>query len=123
MFRYPSKSLFDFFIDEMKVKYDETDFLGRNPFLVNVQKHCSRQTFFAATKSLLDKGIRFDLPDSMDRTPFLIYYENQNMLLANILLDMGANICQMDKGGLFALKYALIRRQDSEITRLTDRGA
>lgn len=45
------------------------------------------------------------------------------MLLANHLLDMGASINQMDNGGLFALKYALIRRQDSEITRLTERGA
>lgn len=29
----------------------------------------------------------------------------------------------MDKGGLFALKYALIRRQDDEIKRLVNRGA
>ena len=83
----------------------------------------SRQTFFKATEKLLNKGIRFDLADSNDRTPFLIFYEKKNMLLADHMLDMGASINQMDNGGLFALKYALIRRQDSEITRLTERGA
>lgn len=29
----------------------------------------------------------------------------------------------MDLGGLFALKYALIRRQDDEINRLVSKGA
>lgn len=45
------------------------------------------------------------------------------MLLANRILDLGANINQMDKGGLFALKYALIRREDDEIRRLVTSGA
>lgn len=72
---------------------------------------------------LLSLGVKFDTADKNGRTAFLIYYEKQNMNSANKLLDRGANICQMDNAGLFALKYALIRRQDSEITRLVERGA
>jgi len=74
-------------------------------------------------EKLLERKVRFDLADTNGRTPFLIYYENHNMPLANRLLDEGANIKQMDQGGLFALKYALIRRQDDEIRRLVARGA
>jgi ankyrin repeat protein len=72
----------------------------------------SRQTFFKATEKLLNKGIRFDLADSNDRTPFLIFYEKKNMLLADHMLDMGASINQMDKDGMFALKYALNLKVD-----------
>ena len=39
------------------------------------------------------------------------------------MLDMGANICQMDDTGLYALKYALIRRNNEEVSRLIERGA
>lgn len=35
--------------------------------------------------------------------------------MANKLLEQGAKINQMDSEGLFALKYALIRRSNSEI--------
>lgn len=52
------------------------------------------------------------MPDCMGKTPFLMFYEHQNKPLADRMLDLGANINQMDKGGLFALKYALIRRED-----------
>lgn len=41
---------------------------------------------------LLNMKVRFDIVDSRGRTPFLIYYENRNMSLANKLLDQGANI-------------------------------
>jgi ankyrin repeat protein len=43
--------------------------------------------------------------------------------MANQLLDLGANVNQMDVSGLFALKYALIRRQNASIQKLLDRGA
>ena len=74
-------------------------------------------------QDLLSKNIRYDLADAKGRTPFLIYYENSNLQMANQLLDKGANINAMDQGGLFALKYALIRRSDSELQRLCGRGA
>lgn len=54
--------------------------------------------------------VRFDLADLNARTPFLIYYEHSNFQMAYHLLQLGANILQMDNAGLFALKYALIRR-------------
>lgn len=59
----------------------------------------------------------------MGKTPFLMFYEHQNKPLADRMLDLGANINQMDKGGLFALKYALIRREDEEIRKLVAAGA
>jgi ankyrin repeat protein len=102
--------VFEFLVDKLNLAVDETDFMGRNPFMINVAAYPSRQTFGNTVEKLLQKGIRFDLADSNNRTPFLIYYENHNSALANKLLDMGANINQMDQGGLFALKYALIRR-------------
>lgn len=37
-------------------------------------------------------NVKFDLSDSKGRTPFLIYYEHNNFVLANKLLDQGANI-------------------------------
>jgi len=37
-------------------------------------------------QKLLDMNVRFDLSDSKGRTPFLIYYENRNKVLANKML-------------------------------------
>lgn len=68
-------------------------------------------------------NVKFDLSDAKGRTPFLIYYEHSNLLMANKLLEKGAKINQMDSEGLFALKYALIRRNNAEITRLVELGA
>ena len=39
------------------------------------------------------------------------------------MLDLGANVNQMDKSGLFALKYDLIRRNMVGITNLLEKGA
>jgi len=39
------------------------------------------------------------------------------------MLERGANVNQIDVSGLFALKYALIRRQDKEILKLIEHGA
>jgi hypothetical protein len=43
-------------------------------------------------EKLLEKNVRFDLADLNGRTPFLTFYENSNFVLANRLLDKGANI-------------------------------
>ena len=90
--RYPNLSVFEFLLDSLKVKYDDTDFMGRNPFMLNVQIHHSRPAFFPAVEKLLQKGIKFDLADSSNRTPFLIFYDKSNVNSANRMLDMGANI-------------------------------
>ena len=76
-----------------------------------------------AFDKLLDMEIRIDYPDRKGRTPFLNFYEQQNFEISYQMLDMGANVNQMDIGGLFALKYALIRRQNNKIQELLDRGA
>ncbi len=39
------------------------------------------------------------------------------------MVDLGANVNQIDVSGMFGLKYALIRRQNSEIEKLISRGA
>ena len=36
LFRYPCEEVYDYLIDKLKVSYDNSDFLGRNPFMVNV---------------------------------------------------------------------------------------
>jgi len=35
LFRYPSGALYSFLADELHVAVDETDFMGRNPFIIN----------------------------------------------------------------------------------------
>lgn len=57
--------------------------------------------------------MRIDLPDLKGRTPFLNLYSLNNKLdiaRAENLLQLGAKVNQIDASGLFALKYALIRR-------------
>ncbi len=66
--------------------------------------------FKASFDKLLDLNVRVDYPDIKGRTPFLNYYDHQAFELSYTLLDLGANVNQMDQSGLFALKYALIRR-------------
>jgi len=61
-------------------------------------------------KSFLKADVRIDYPNRKGRTPFLNFYEKQNFELSSQMLDLGANVNQMDNSGLFALKYALIRR-------------
>lgn len=66
--------------------------------------------FKHAFDKLIDIEVRIDYPDNKGRTPFLNYYDQQNFELAYTMIIMGANVNQMDTSGLFALKYALIRR-------------
>ena len=62
--------------------------------------------------------VKFDLADQNGKTPFLTYYEHSNYDLAYKLLQSGANIMKMDNNGQFALKYALIRKENTEIQKL-----
>ena len=59
--------------------------------------------------------VRIDYPDIKGRTPFLNLYERQNLLDAYRMLDLGANVNQIDTSGLYAMKYALIRRSNPEL--------
>lgn len=121
--RHCSKTFFDFLVNNLHIPVDEVDFQGRNPFMLAVLSNPNQQHISESMQKLLDMNVRFDLSDSKGRTPFLIYYENRNILMANKMLNQGANIKQMDEGGLFALKYALIRRENEEISRLVGLGA
>ena len=91
--RYPSLAMYEFLVEKLGLAADDTDFLGRNPFMLNVSLFPNRVPLFTSLEKLLERGVRFDLPDSNGRTPFLIFYEKQNMESANRLLDKGANIC------------------------------
>jgi ankyrin repeat protein len=72
----------------------------------------------------LDKKVRVDLQDIDGRTPFLNLYSNKYVKLSKEFLNLGANVNQIDKAGLYALKYAMIRRDQDEINCLVkDYGA
>jgi len=63
------------------------------------------------------------LPNEANETPFLKCYNAQLGELAELLRTKGAKIDTMSKSGVFALKIALIRREEEEIKRLTGLGA
>jgi ankyrin repeat protein len=66
-------------------------------------------------KNFLKADVRIDYPNIKGRTAFLNFYEKSNFDLANQMLELSANVNQMDNSGLFAMKYALIRRQNAAI--------
>jgi ankyrin repeat protein len=72
---------------------------------------------------LLSLEVNFDLSDNTGSTPLLLYYSVKNSENANDLLQRGADINQIDKGGLTVLTYATIRRDNDEIERLVKAGA
>ena len=92
LFRNPSNALYEFLVEKLGIAIDETDILGRNPFLMNTLLFSTRTTFFPQMEKLLQRNVRFDLPDKNGRTPFLIFYEKYNMDLADQLITKGANI-------------------------------
>ena len=66
------------------------------------------------------------MPDDDNQTPFLRLYaekSDSNQQNAKKLLELGANIKQMSRQGMFALKIALVRRQEKEIEYLVGKGA
>ena len=113
--RNPNIELLKFLAVHLELDFDSTDYLGRNPFLLNATLR-STQPFDASMKFLLEAQVNVDKPDKRGRTPLLIYYEAKNMANSTVLMDHhSVNINHMDKAGLFVLKYALIRRSSSEI--------
>ena len=67
---------------------------------------------------ILSLNVRFDIADEKARTPFLNYYGSEQFTEAERFLQLGANVNQMDASGLYALKYALIRRSNPEVEKL-----
>ena len=72
---------------------------------------------------LLERNVNFDYPDEANQTPYLKLYNSRLDAIAETLRERGANINQMSRAGVFVLKIALIRRDDSEIKRLVSHGA
>ena len=58
------------------------------------------------------------MEDNKQRTPFLNLYGDSNFVHSKKLLDLGARVNQIDASGLYALKYALIRRDGPQIDEL-----
>lgn len=106
---------------EMKINPDDVDLNKRTPLNLCSLKFVNQvETAHETTlmEGLLSKKVRFDLPDVNGRTPFLNFYEHQKYARANEFLQLGANVNQMDKTGFYALKYAMIRRDGSQIEEL-----
>ena len=108
---HPQKSLFDF-IFSLGVNPDQPDYDEVTPFnlMSNTAFDSLKESNNHMLKSFLKADVRIDYPNRKGRTPFLNFYEKQNFELSTQMLDLGANVNQMDNSGLFALKYALIRR-------------
>ena len=69
----PSKTLFEFLSEELKINPDSIDYQGRNPFLIGCTSNINKDIGSCMTK-LLEMNVRFDLADSNNRTAFLHYY-------------------------------------------------
>lgn len=105
------------------VNYDLPDQKNQTPFNLystRFQNEDSviRQNQIQFSKALVERKIQFDLPDHKGRTAFLNYFGNSRIKSAIRLLDMGASVNQIDASGLYALKYALIRRDGKQIDML-----
>lgn len=112
---------------DLKVNPDQQDHRQITPF--NLASTTAAIDYIdpqnnSLTTRLITLGVRLDLPDTKGRTPFLNYYGASRLDKAEQMLGLGANVNQIDASGLFALKYALIRRSDPEIEKLvTKHGA
>ena len=120
----PQKSMLEFIVS-LGINADQADYDEVTPFnlMSNQAFNPLDENHQNMLKNFLELDVRVDFPNRKGRTPFLNFYEKQNFELANKMLDLGANVNQMDNSGLFALKYALIRRQNPSIQKLLERGA
>ena len=116
----PHSRLVDLLVD-LKVNPDQQDRLLITP--INLASTSAPVEYVdprndAVTTRLITLGVNTDLPDAKGRTPFLNYYGNSRFVEAERMLSLGANVNQMDASGLYALKYALIRRNNQAIEKL-----
>lgn len=120
----PQKTMFDFILS-LGINPDQPDYDEVTPFNLMSQNAISTidPNHTHMLQAFLKSEVRIDFPNRKGRTAFLNFYEKQNFDLAYKMLDLGANVNQMDASGLFALKYALIRRQNPSIQKLLDLGA
>ena len=119
----PHPRLLDLLVD-LKVHPDKQDRRLITPF--NLASTTAAIDFVdprlsGLTTRLITLGVRPDLPDAKGRTPFLNYYSGSRLEEAERMVGLGANVNQQDASGLFALKYALLRRSGPEIEKLVTR--
>jgi ankyrin repeat protein len=114
---YPNSKLLDL-LQNLKVNPDEQDFKKLTPF--NIISSNLRTTMLEPTmdRFISSFKVRIDLPDEKGRTAFLNFYQASQIDHAYKLLQLGANVNQIDSSGFFALKYAMVRRNDNEINKL-----
>lgn len=120
----PVQSMVDYLVS-LNINSDIPDYDEMTPFNLlstGIVNYLDIAHSFIVDK-FLKLDVRIDYPNRKGRTPFLNFYEKQNFELAYKMIDLGANVNQMDTSGLFALKYALIRRQNNSIQKLLDLGA
>ena len=67
--------------------------------------------------------MKIDQPNEANETPFLRMYNERLHEIAEFLREKGANLNHVSKSGIFALKIALMRRDNNEIKRLHSLGA
>ena len=109
-------------LESHKIYADQFDHKGMTPFNLLSTKHVNvdhaTTTHAQMIKHLLAQKVRVDQADQKGRTPFLNYFADSRIEQAELMLTLGANVNQMDVTGLFALKYALIRRSEEQIHNL-----
>ena len=123
--RDPNLWIVQYFLNELKLNHDEPDYRDRTPFSMGIDFQIARmeKKLDPAVNLLMAQGARIDHPDEANQTPYLKLYNSRLDDIAETLRQKGANINQMSKSGVFALKIALIRREDAEIKRLHSVGA
>jgi ankyrin repeat protein len=107
--KLPHPTMLKYLID-LQIDVDEPDYDGVTPFNALSKVNAGIAFFNETYNTLLLKDVRIDFPDLKGRTPFLNFYEQSDNIHAYKMLDLGANVNQMDTSGMFALKFALIRR-------------
>ena len=110
---------------DMGVERDGLDYQKRSPFFIGIDQHIAagKDELPKSLQKLMDEGVNIDCADQANQTPFLKLYNARLQNAAEQLRLKGANVNQMSKSGIFALKIALVRRDDAEIKRLVEHGA
>lgn len=125
-----TRVVFDYLVSELKLPVDEKSFNGTTPFYVVVKNRINKITndgvLGECAERLLSLGAHIDNEDQQGQTPYLLLYSNSSkncQQAAEYLRQKGANVNQVTKAGMYALKIALVRRNNDEIKRLVDVGA
>ena len=123
--RQPTLWIVQYLLNELNLQFDSPDSQDRTPFSIGIDTQILKHNTLIdkAVNLLIEKKANIDYPDEANQTPYLKLYNAQLREAAELLREKGANVNQMNNSGIFALKIALIRREDAEIKRLVSVGA